>query len=345
MSHEASPHSSQAFIDLSQRNKDFIDPQTLSPEDPKKQVLYLIGNGHLDWVWYWQGDRGTSRAHHTFRSALNIMETNDEFTFTASSPLYYQKIQRQDPGMFREIQGRVKENRWGVVGGGWVEPDMNLPSGESFATQFRLTQRYFSEQLGVTPTVALAADAFGHDGTLPQLLKESGYDFYMHMRPQQNEKDLPLGMYRWMMKGTDTGVDAERIFEEYTTGINTTNDHIRRAAQAIDKRLPALSVWYGVGNHGGGPTRDVLKRIEELKQDKDLPQLVFSTPEEYYALVRPTYDQKQKPEKKQLEVSQPFHTGTREVPIPKKSLKKLTKRMPLNNFMISVLGPAYMLHI
>ncbi|HET7830963.1 MAG TPA: hypothetical protein VFL03_15475, partial [Candidatus Limnocylindrales bacterium] len=155
------------------------------------QVLHMIGNAHIDPVWLWQWPEGYQEVRATFRSALDRMNEYPEFRFTANSAAYYAWVKEIDPAMFEEIRERVAEGRWAVVGGWWVEPDCNIPSGESFVRHALYSQRWFEAELGVMATVGYNVDPFGHNGMLPQLLRRAGMDSYVFMRPGPHEKRLP----------------------------------------------------------------------------------------------------------------------------------------------------------
>ena len=154
----------------------------------KEKKLYMIGNAHLDPVWLWQWQEGFQEVKATFRSALDRMKEYPEFIFSSSSAAYYEWVEQNDPKMFAEIKQRVNEGRWQIVGGWWVQPDCNIPSGESFARQGLYGQRYFKEKLGVTATVGYCVDSFGHNGMLPQILSKSGMNAYVFLRPSPHER-------------------------------------------------------------------------------------------------------------------------------------------------------------
>ena len=118
--------------------------------------LYLIGNAHLDPVWLWRWQEGFAEIITTFRSALDRMKDFPDFKFTSACASYYQWIEKVDPDMFDEIKERVKEGRWNIVGGWFLQPDCNLPDGESFARQALISQRYFKEKFGVTAKTGYA---------------------------------------------------------------------------------------------------------------------------------------------------------------------------------------------
>jgi len=119
----------------------------------KNFVIHMIGNAHIDPVWLWHWQEGYQVVKATFRNMLDLMNEFPDFIFTCSSAAFYEWIERGDPEMFNEILRMVKEGRWVPVGGWWIEPDCNIPGGESFVRQALYGQRYFKKKLGVTATV------------------------------------------------------------------------------------------------------------------------------------------------------------------------------------------------
>jgi alpha-mannosidase len=248
-------------------------------------TLHLIGHAHIDPVWLWQWPEGFQEIKATFRSALDRMEEDDEFAFTASSVAFYEWIHRNDPAMFEEIANRVAEGRWYVVGGWWVEADCNLASGESYARQALVGQRWLQEHLGVTATVGFNPDSFGHNAMLPQILAKSGLSSYVFMRPVDHERGLP-GRTFWWESDDGARVLAFRIAYEYLSWPKEVDEHVRRCAAELKAPHTQMMCFYGVGNHGGGPTRENLESIHRLGDDADLPKLVMSHPGRFFAAVR-----------------------------------------------------------
>ena len=136
--------------------------------------IYLIGNAHIDPVWLWKKSEGLSEILATYRSALDRMKEFPDYIFTSACAYYYQWVEAIDPAMFAEIRQRVEEGRWSVTGGMWVQPDCNLPSGEAFCRHTLYSQGFFQEHLVLTAQVGYNVDSFGHNGMLPQLLKQAG---------------------------------------------------------------------------------------------------------------------------------------------------------------------------
>ncbi len=247
--------------------------------------LHMIGNAHIDPVWLWQWPEGLQEVLATFRSALDRMNEFDDFIFTASSAAFYEWVEQTDPAMFAEIQRRVAEGRWAIVGGWWIEPDCNVPCGESLARQALYGQRYFREKFGRIATTGYAIDSFGHHGMLPQILKQSGLDSYVFMRPGPHEQDLP-GHVFWWEAGDGSRVLAFRILHRYLSRDDTLLQHIGQHAEALVPPYADLMCFYGVGNHGGGPTQRTLAAIRQLQAEQHSLELILGSPDRFFAELR-----------------------------------------------------------
>ncbi|MDN4524082.1 alpha-mannosidase [Fictibacillus fluitans] len=246
--------------------------------------LHMIGNAHLDPVWLWQWQEGFQETKATFRSALDRLNEYDDFIFTSSSAQFYEWIEENHPEMFKEIQERVKEGRWVLCGGWWIQPDCNIPGGESFVRQGLLGQRYFSEKFGVTAKVGYNVDSFGHHGMLPQILKKSGMDAYVFMRPGPDEKGLPGRLFVWE-SNDGSRVTAYRIPFEYCTFGNMSS-HIELCKPELTYAKDEGMCFYGVGNHGGGPTKENIEEIRSLKQSDQETEIIFSDPNQYFEQIK-----------------------------------------------------------
>lgn len=248
----------------------------------KTQKLHLIGNAHIDPVWLWQWQEGFHEVRATFRSALDRMREYADFVFVASSAAFYEWVEQSDPTMFAEIQQRVKEGRWGIVGGWWIEPDCNIPCGESFVRQGLYGQRYFREKFNIQAHTGFNVDSFGHAGTLPQILRQSGIDYYVFLRPMPHEKELPSRLFWWQSRD-GSRLMAFRIPFAYTYWGDDLESHARACLDEMQTPLDELMCFYGVGDHGGGPTIEHIESIHHLQADAGFPaHLVFSTPETFF---------------------------------------------------------------
>ncbi|MDR1025736.1 MAG: hypothetical protein LBL56_08415, partial [Treponema sp.] len=248
-----------------------------------KQPVHLIGNAHIDIFWLWRWEEGFQEIRATFASALDRIAEHGEFIFTSACAYYYSLVETTDPGLFKRIQEAVKAGRWCIAGGWWLQPDCNAPAGESFARHGLYAQRYFKEKFGVTAGVGYNVDSFGHNGNLPQLLKKAGLDSYVFMRPMAHEKTLPKRLFSW--EGIDgTRIPAFRLLGYGTGGGDEWGEklagHIRQHQEAAEAEGTPFMCFYGVGNHGGGPTRQNIKTIDELKAGGE--NIVYSDPRKFF---------------------------------------------------------------
>ena len=254
----------------------------------KKNHLYLVGNAHLDPVWQWRWQEGSAEAKATIRSALDRMKEFPEFRFVCSSASVYQWVQEFAPEMFEELKQRVQEGRFTVVGGWHVQPDCNLPSGEAYARQSLYAQRYFKENLGVTAKVGYNVDSFGHNGNMPQILKKSGMDSYIFMRPGPHEKDMPHELFEWVAPDGST-VTTYRILDPYCFNFSDLEklqgrlDYLNEATKTDIEELP---FFYGVGNHGGGPTIRNLEVLREYQAAHPEIKMTYSDLSDFFDHVR-----------------------------------------------------------
>lgn len=251
-------------------------------------MIHMIGNAHIDPVWLWQWQEGYQEVKATFRSALDRLSETEEFVFTCACADYYRWVEENDPGMFDEICARVKEGRWRVVGGMWIQPDCNMPSGESFVRQFLYSQRYFYEKLGLTAKTAYNVDSFGHNAMLPQIFKKAGVENYVMMRPGRRENArIPGWLFDWYAPD-GSHVRTFRIMDSvgYGSGFGNCDRNIAEALAAQQEHGYPMMCFYGVGNHGGGPTIANIQAIKAYQAAHPGDEVIFSSPDEYFECVK-----------------------------------------------------------
>jgi alpha-mannosidase len=251
-------------------------------------VLHVIAQAHLDPVWLWPWRDGCAEALTTMQSALDRMDEVPALCFSQSAASNYRWAQEMDPRLFAQIRRRVREGRWEPVGGWVVEPDCNIPSTESLIRQCLYGKRYFAERLGVDVRVGYNVDSFGHGGGLPQILARAGYRYYVMMRPQEHEAALPKLF--WWEADDGSRVLTWRISPHYGQSPRDSADDVEQAIRGASDRCFAPGIdhgafFFGVGNHGGGPTRAHLRRLLELQHDPRLPELRFSTLSQFFTEV------------------------------------------------------------
>ena len=237
----------------------------------KSDCIYAIGHGHIDPTWLWRWTEGYEEVRATFRSALDRMEETEAFVFSASSACFYQWIKECDAELFDSIRKRVKEGRWEIVGGLWVEPDCNIPLGESFVRHALYSQRFFMREFGRKATVGFNPDSFGHAGTLPQILKKAGMDYYVYMRPDPvTEMRYPDGTVFWWEAQDGSRLLTSIIPLDYVADKGIREKILRLQKYPYkSKEQKHILCFYGVGNHGGGPTKECIREIQSIQQEAD----------------------------------------------------------------------------
>ncbi|MEI7421705.1 MAG: glycoside hydrolase family 38 C-terminal domain-containing protein [Prolixibacteraceae bacterium] len=253
--------------------------------EASKFKIHMIGQAHIDPVWLWHWSEGISVVHSTFQSALDRMKEEPDFKFTASSAQFYVWVAENDPAMLKEIRKRVDEGRWSIPGGWWVEPDMNIPSGEAMVRQGLYGQLTFQKLLGHRSKVAYNPDSFGHTGNLPQIITKQGMENYIFMRPGIREKTLPSDLFWW--EGTDgTKVLTYRIQFSYNDSGSVHSRVENLVAQYGNQPMKNFMAYYGAGDHGGGATKVNISSINELRIEKGAPKVLYSTPDTYFKEAR-----------------------------------------------------------
>ena len=252
-------------------------------------TIHLIANAHLDPVWLWDAREGLNEGIITCRTILDLMDEFPEFTFIRGESAIYRHIETFAPDVFQRIKSRVREGRWEIVGGTYIQPDTNLTGTQTLLRHFTEGRGYFSDRFGAdhTPTVAWAADSFGHSAGLPEILVASGMDSFAFTRPFGHHLLPGVSAFWW------EGSEGARVLAyRPPVGVYTTErdelvrrlDECRRQAERSGTQN--IACFYGVGNHGGGPTRRHLREIREWQAANPEVKLVHSGLHPFFAALR-----------------------------------------------------------
>lgn len=285
-------HGDQAAFDESLR-KAQNKLQALTPW-LKQFTIRADGNSHIDMAWLWPWTETVEVVRNTFRSALDLMREYPDFKFTMSSARTYSWMEEKYPDLFKEIQERVKEGRWEIVGGMWVEPDLNMPGGESLVRQILVGKRYFQQKFGVDVKIGWNPDSFGYNWQLPQIYKKSGIDTFVTQKLMWAHEFtvFPHKLFWW------EAPDGSRLLtyfpHDYAMGIDPVQlgKDVSVWVPALYGTKPAANAemmhLYGVGDHGGGPTRTMLDTATRwMKPDVVFPNLQLSTAKAFFTELEP----------------------------------------------------------
>jgi alpha-mannosidase len=251
-----------------------------------KPVVHMIGNAHIDPVWLWRIDEGRDEVLATYRSALERMDETPGFIFSSGGAVTYRWVQEDDPALFSAIQQRIAQGRWSLVNGWWIQPDCNIPCGESFVRHGLYGQRALQDMFGRRAVTGYNVDSFGHAGSLPQILLGCGLRQYVFFRPQPGqEKDLP-GTLFWWESDDGSRVLTSRPPLHYPSHPGDLIERIDEAAAQAPPDVGHVMCFYGVGNHGGGPTRANIASILSAMARPDGPTVCFDSTDGFFEAVR-----------------------------------------------------------
>ncbi len=253
--------------------------------EARRDTLHLVGNSHIDAAWLWRWEETLDVIEATWRTSLKLSEIFPGYVFAGSSAAYYHALDVHAPALADSIRAAVADGRWVPVGGWWVESDQNLPHGESLIRQGLYGQRYFERAFGARSPTAWTPDVFGYAWTMPQILRGTGFERFVTQKIRWNDStEFPHNAFFW------EGNDGTRIFTYNPYGYVHDLDPDRLVEQRVEDRARTGGhhqvVLYGVGDHGGGPTIEMLRRKEDADRIPVFPALRFAGPDEAVAAVR-----------------------------------------------------------
>jgi alpha-mannosidase len=274
--------SGRAYRGLMRRYHDAYAPLVAAI---RRDTLHLIGNSHIDAAWLWPWSETIDVIRDTWRTSLKLAELFPGYIFTGSSAAYYDVLDRLEPGLADSLVAAIEKGQWVPVGGWWVESDLNVPSGESLVRQGLYGQRYFERRFGNRSQVAWTPDCFGYPWTIPQILKGAGLDYFVTQKIRWNDStQFPHNAFYW------EGRDGTRVLTYNPYGYVHDLDPSRLVSERLEDRERTGSnhqlVLYGVGDHGGGPTIEMLRRAEDLRRVPTFPEMVYDRPLEALQAVR-----------------------------------------------------------
>lgn len=252
--------------------------QILMPlsEAAKAYRVHCISHAHIDMNWMWGFQETAAITVDTFRTVLDLMKEYPGFTFAQSQASTYRIIEEFAPDMIDEIKARVAEGVWEVSASTWVETDKNMPNGESLARHILYTKRYLSRLLDIKPEsleLDFEPDTFGHNITVPEICNKGGVKYYYHCRG--NSDPTSESAYRWRARsGAELLVWRDPSWYNGTVDANSFN---KVPGMCARNHISSFLYVYGVGDHGGGPTRRDLDRIVEIATWPIMPTVMFST--------------------------------------------------------------------
>lgn len=246
---------------------------------------HMVGQSHIDIAWLWPVRETVRKTSRTFSTVDALMNEYPDYKYAQSQPLLFQFLKDNDPELFERVKQRIAEGRWELVGGMWVEPDLNIPSGESLMRQMLYGQRFYKEEFGKTSEIEWLPDTFGYCASLPQILKHGGIRYFMTTKLGWNDTNVfPYDLFHWI------GIDGTPILSYLNHGVNENtlpkdvSDHWLSYRQKDVHNEQML--LYGHGDGGGGVTREMLEYIDRSELMVGQPASRYSTAAEFFGGIR-----------------------------------------------------------
>lgn len=249
--------------------------------DNAEGTEHMVGQSHIDIAWLWPVRETVRKTSRTFSTINSLMEEFPEFKYAQSQPLLFQFLKDNDPELYERVKERIAEGRWELVGGMWVEPDLNIPSGESLMRQMLYGQRFYQQEFGKTSNVEWLPDTFGYCASLPQILKHGGIRYFMTTKLGWNDTNVfPYDLFHWV------GIDGTPMLSYLNHGVNENtlpkdiHDHWQSYRQKDVHNEQML--LYGHGDGGGGVTREMLEYIDRSDLMVGQPASRYSTAADFF---------------------------------------------------------------
>jgi alpha-mannosidase len=242
-----------------------------------------IGHAHIDTAWLWPLAETMRKCYRTFSTAVRMMDQFPEYKFVCSQAQQLAWIKARQPALYAKLKSKAKTGQFVPAGGTWIEPDCNIPSGESLVRQFLLGQRFFQKEFGSICREFWNPDVFGYSGVLPQILRGAGIRYFLTQKLSWNQFNRPTSStFLW------EGIDGSRVLTHFPpantyNSVCTAEEIERHISHFKDKERASESyLLFGYGDGGGGPTEEMLERLRRMKNVAGLPEVTIRTPQEFF---------------------------------------------------------------
>lgn len=239
-------------------------------------LIHMVGQSHIDIAWLWPARETVRKTSRTFSTVDALMSEYPEYRYAQSQPQLFEYLKNNDPELFERVKARIKEGRWELVGGMWVEPDLNIPSGESLMRQMLYGQLFYMKEFGKRSEIEWLPDTFGYCASLPQILRHGGIRYFMTTKLGWNDTNkFPHDLFQWV------GIDGTPILSYLNHGVNENtlpkdvHEHWQSYRQKAEH--PQQMLLYGHGDGGGGVTREMLEYINRASLMVGQPGSKYST--------------------------------------------------------------------
>jgi alpha-mannosidase len=245
--------------------------------------ITAVGHAHIDTAWLWPLAETKRKCVRSFATAINYMANYPDYLFVCSQAQQYAWIKENTPDLYNRIRERVRSGQFIPVGGTWVEPDCNIPSGESLVRQFLYGQRFFQQEFGIHCQEFWNPDVFGYSGALPQIIRGAGMRYFLTQKLSWNQFNKPASHSFWW-----EGIDGSRVLTHFPPADTyNANMSVKEVLYNVSnfkdhERSNESMMLYGIGDGGGGPTLEMIERAQRMKDVDGLPLIRFEAPSAFF---------------------------------------------------------------
>ena len=283
-----------------------------------------IGHTHIDIAWRWTVSETRQKVQRSFATAVSLMERYADFHFFSSQPVLYQFVKEDNPDLYNKVKKLIKEGRWEAEGGMWLEPDCNIPSGESLVRQIYYGKKFLADEFGIDSKILWLPDTFGYTAALPQIIKKSGLKYFTSSKLSWNEFNrIPHDIFEWVgMDGStvlaymltspdDTGLPNTPDFATYNATLQPKNV-LGTWERMVDKAITKdVLMTYGFGDGGGGPTEEMLESAKYIAKGlPGLPNMSLGRADTFFEKLADNVQKAARPPRFCGELYLEFHRGT-----------------------------------
>ncbi len=252
-------------------------------DDKSLIQMIAVGQTHIDLAWLWRIKHTREKAARSFSTMLNLMETNEQFTFLQSQPQIFDFLKQDYPQVYKKMKETVKNGRLEIDGAMWLESDCNIPNAESMIRQIMYGKRFIKDEFGLDSKLLWMPDVFGYSWAMPQILKKSGVDTFCTTKMQWNQYNrMPFNTFKW--RGIDGSEIVTHLIEDFSFFTINAKSMLTGTEKYRDKDLTNEVLYqYGFGDGGGGPRQEDIELVKRFDKIPGLPNIKYDTASNYFA--------------------------------------------------------------
>jgi len=256
--------------------------------------IHVLPSFHYDVAYLKPYAEYLPRCFDIIDEALRLLEKHPEYRFLIEQVILLEEYWQRHPEKQSPIRRFAQEGRLAVAPGMFIMPDMNHPDGESMFMQARIGKGWLRDHLGIEPDVCYIADCWGHHAQLPQILRQSGYEYYVFWRcmrrdAMQNDfiweglDNTPINVH-WLARGYGSihfPGDAEVINAPDLDLAGCGPAQVRNLGDELQEYGPSPSLLLPNSGDFMFPQASAPEVVKQLDESDLLPPVRFSTLSEF----------------------------------------------------------------